>query len=67
LGSMNTQSIIIQRISPGDVSSNMNVFTSITPYLTGTGNNLLVAYGDSSFNGNLSTTNISVSGIVFQF
>ena len=53
LGSMNTQSIIIQRISAGDVSMNMNVFTSITPYLTGTNNNLLVAYGDSSFNGRL--------------
>ena len=49
LGAMNTQSVIIQRVSAGDVSSNVNVFSSVTPYLTSTSNSMFMNYSDASF------------------
>jgi predicted acyltransferase (DUF342 family) len=49
LGSMNTQSVIIQRVTVGDVSANVNVFSSVTPYLTSTSNSMFVNNSDASF------------------
>ena len=63
LGSMNTQSVIIQRVSAGDASANMNVFSSVTPYLTSTSNSMFVNNTDASFGSRVFIGgNLSVSG-----